>query len=343
MFRADVSNPNDVAALVEAIDKSMPPVAGLIHAAAVLGDALIADCRSDSMRSVLGAKADGAWHLHSLTFHWPLDFFALCSSVAASVTQPGQASYAAANLVLDALAAQRRANGRPAISMQWGLWAGTGLARREGTMRSFDDWARQGFGAMTAGTALAIFARALGSSAATVITSPIDWARFADSRAGDDARGLFRQVIVRSESRADSAATVAGPERLAAMSRDDRAAYVRACLREQLAEVLRSDVARIDPNRPLGTIGLDSLLAVEFARRISAAVGLRLPSTAVFSFPTLAALESEIAARLEPAVSGVEEAEVSPTAVGTSDATDVATMTDEDAVLALMNEPGGGR
>jgi myxalamid-type polyketide synthase MxaE and MxaD len=342
-FRADVSSPDAVAALVSAMDKSMPPVAGLVHAAAVLSDELIADCRSDSMRSVLAAKADGAWHLHSLTLHWPLDFFAFCSSVAASVTQPGQASYAAANLVLDAIAAHRRANGRPAISMQWGLWAGTGLARHQGTMRSFDDWARQGLGAMTARTGLAAFERALGSPVATVIASPIDWARFSETRTGDDARGLFSRVIVRPRCDAESAAVASGPERLAAMSRDERAAHVRACLREQLAQVLRSDVARIDPNRPLGTIGLDSLLAVEFARRISAAVGLRLPSTAVFSFPTLAALESEIAARLEPASPEVEEVATPRSSDVTSDAPGVDTMSDEDAVLALMNELGGGR
>jgi acyl transferase domain-containing protein len=339
-FRADVARSEDVARLVNEIDTSMPPVAAIVHAAAVLGDALIDDCQPESMRSVLAAKADGAWLLHSATSHWPLEIFALCSSVAASVTQPGQASYAAANIVLDSLASYRRANGRPALSLGWGLWAGTGLARRDGTMRSFDDWARQGLGAMTPGAALDIFSQALGSPAASVIASPIDWARFSDARSGDDARGLFANVIVRTAPAAG--ATPAGPERLAAMSRDERAAWVRTCLREQLAQVLRSDVARIDPNRPLGTIGLDSLLAVEFARRISAAVGLRLPSTAVFSFPTLAALENEIAARLEPATAQEEAAPAQPAAAA-PDAADVDTMSDEDAVLALMTELGRGR
>ena len=52
----------------------------------------------------------------------------LFSSVAALLGSPGQAGYAAANGALDAVAAAWRRSGMLVTSVQWGGWAGAGMA-----------------------------------------------------------------------------------------------------------------------------------------------------------------------------------------------------------------------
>ena len=60
--------------------------------------------------------------------HMPISSLQLFSSVSATVGNPGQANYAAANGMLDAAAAGLQARGVAAHSIAWGAWGGSGMA-----------------------------------------------------------------------------------------------------------------------------------------------------------------------------------------------------------------------
>ena len=59
------------------------PLGGVLHAAGVLRDRLVANASASDLHTVFGPKAGGAWHLHNATAMQPLDMMVYYSSVSA--------------------------------------------------------------------------------------------------------------------------------------------------------------------------------------------------------------------------------------------------------------------
>ena len=131
VFSADVGDESEVAELLGRIRAELPPLAGVLHLAGVLDDALLSQQSLERFRTTLAPKAFGACHLDRLTKDDDLDFFIVSSSVSSQFGSPGQSNYATANALLDGLVAQRRARGLPATGVNFGPWAQGGMASSE--------------------------------------------------------------------------------------------------------------------------------------------------------------------------------------------------------------------
>ncbi|MFF7656870.1 SDR family NAD(P)-dependent oxidoreductase, partial [Streptomyces sp. NPDC007983] len=267
-------------------------IGGVVHAAGVLDDGVIASLTPDRVDHVLRPKADAAWHLHELTRDMGLTAFVLFSSVAGVLGAPGQGNYAAANTFLDALARHRHANGLPALSLAWGPWAGDGMA---------DGLDQAGLRPLAPEEGLALLDAAAGVAEPALVPARFDPAAF------DTPPPLLRG-LVRGRARrvADTTATATDAlrRRLAALTDDDeRAAELLGLVRSQAATVLRlAGAEAVDPERAFRDLGFDSLTAIELRNLLGAATGLRLPATLVFDYPTPGELARHLLGELSGAV-----------------------------------------
>jgi acyl carrier protein len=79
-------------------------------------------------------------------------------------------------------------------------------------------------------------------------------------------------------------------------------------LRSEIGEILRLAPDRIDPERSVYEIGLDSLMGVELVTAIEARFGIRLPVMALSETPTIARLAEKVIARLRDTRDGTAPA-----------------------------------
>ncbi|MGP4111966.1 SDR family NAD(P)-dependent oxidoreductase [Streptomyces sp. 4N509B] len=350
----DVSDRAQLARLVEG-----RRLAAVVHTAGTLDDGVLGSLTPERLAGVLRPKADAAWHLHELTRDHGLSAFVLFSSVIGTLGGAGQANYAAANAFLDALAHHRRAQGLPAVSLAWGLWAeSSGMT---GGMSEADRlrMSRGGVAPLDTERGLALFDAGCGSGEAVAVAAALDVDALVHSAAAAEIPPLLRGLA----RRASLGGGAGGPSsvarrRLTASPADDRGELARRLAplsmdgrRELLVEFVRSHAANalghasdaaVDARRSFRDIGFDSLLGLELRNRLNAASGLRLPATAVFDYPTPEALAGFLLSQLVPDGDGAanppERAAAVPGAAGQSQA-----VADDPVVIVGMacRYPGG--
>ncbi|WP_410173565.1 type I polyketide synthase, partial [Frankia nepalensis] len=266
------------------------PLRAVVHAAGVLDDGVIGMLTPERVSAVLRPKADAAWHLHQATAHLDLRAFILFSSIAGTYGTAGQASYAAGNAFLDALATHRHTHGLPATSLAWGPWADSGMAAQLTT----SDQARitrAGMTPLPPDRGRALFDAALTVDGAVVAPVALDTATLRGL--GEELPHLMRALVrppARRAAAPDAAATPLA-ESLAGRSADERRALLLDLVRAQIAAALSFDGPQsVDARSPLKDLGIDSLTAVELRNRLGKATSLRLPATLVFDYPSATAL-----------------------------------------------------
>nr|WP_309142623.1 type I polyketide synthase [Streptomyces javensis] len=298
----DVADREAVRGVLAAIPPQRPLTA-VVHAAGALSDGLVGSLGRTDVDAVFRPKADGAAVLDELTRPDDLAGFVMFSSAAGVTGNAGQANYAAANAFLDALAERRAAEGLPAQSLAWGLWADTSDLTATLSETGRARIARSGVRALSATAALDLFDQALSRDEALLL--PID----VDPSGEAEPPPLWHNLVRRRVRRVVAATPVAETstaDLLADVPAAERVQVLTDLVCAHTAAVLGHDADRVDPLRAFGEIGFDSLSAVELRNRLNAATGLRLPATTVFSNPNPQALARKLAAELFPGADAPE-------------------------------------
>ena len=260
-LKCDVSIAAELRACAEEIRKG-GEVCGIIHAAGVLADKLLAKQTEENIQKAFGPKVLAALLLPKLLD--PKDFVVFFSSVAACLGSPGQVPYAAANGALDGYsnhAAANDHNGLRTLSIQWGPWKDAGMAANESVLRRAH---QHGFGAWTTKEGIAMLNHLLSSGA----THNVCVAKKGDL---EGSESLSSHVFA-----ANSATASDGFEDL-----------------EERVKTVVEDLigVSIELDSDLNESGLDSLAAAELSTKLSAALQVKLFPTLLSTASTLRELQ----------------------------------------------------
>jgi len=288
--QADVVQEQQLAEVLAAIERSMPPLRGIIHAAGVLDDGFLFQLDQERFKTVMAPKVIGAWNLHAQTLTAPLDFFVLFSSVTSLVGNPGQGNYVAANAFLDALAHYRRGQNLPALTINWGAIAEVGYLARHSEIRQHLE--RQGLRAFARTQAMAILDQLLQHNAVQVGAMDIDWQKWGRFASEAAVSPRFAHLLCADtqehgtvdDQRQDGTSL---RDTLLAATPKERQQVLQRHIGEHVAMVLGTSASALDPRQPLRELGLDSLMAVELVNALGSSVGRTLPATLLFNYPTM--------------------------------------------------------
>jgi acyl transferase domain-containing protein/surfactin synthase thioesterase subunit len=295
----DITNDAEIDRVLNEVRATMPPLRGVFHCAGMLDDGILDQMDWERFSAVTAPKVKGSWLLHRATLNDELDHFVLFSSILSLMGSPGQSNYTAANAFLDALTEHRRAAGLPSVTLNWGPWAESGLATVSG-VRGEAIWKSRGTRYIPPERGIEVLERLLRRAVGHAAVTITDWREFLQQFTvpvpfyGELAKAVSSWPKRRG---AGSVLSVTRAQIDAAQGAERRKLVVDL-VRREAAELLGGGVL-IDSGRPLGELGLDSLMSVSLVNRLEPALGVLVPMAKLLKGPSVEELVDTLFPDLE--------------------------------------------
>ena len=327
--QGDVSLLESITNVFSKIQESMPPLRGVIHAAGVLDDGVLQQQSWDRFARVMAPKIQGAWNLHILTRHQPLDFFVLFSSAASMLGSAGQANYSAANTFVDTLAYYRQTQGLPGLSINWGTVAEVGVANK---LQADERAKKRGMKPLAPQQVLEALEWLMSTPCVQIGVMRIHWSQFLKQLS---VSTFFSNV--RETSQDSSVVRSEFLQQLEVAPDRERWELLIAHVQWQVAQVLGLNPSQpIDLEQGFFELGMDSLTSVELRNRLQNSLSCSISATLAFNYPTVKELVDYIGKkvlRLELSVDSQTKSEI-PVRMST----ELEQLSESDAEALLLQE-----
>ncbi|WP_197383073.1 type I polyketide synthase [Mycolicibacterium mengxianglii] len=324
---ADTTDAAAMAELFARFGADLPPLHGIYLAAFGGGPVTLADMTDADVAAMFRPKLDAVSVLHALSLHQPLRQFVMFSSISGLTGSRWLAHYTATSTFLDTFASARRAAGLPATTVNWGLWKSLIDNQSEQESQVSID---SGLEPMPDEVAIAALRWVIGSGAPvrSVVVSA-DWDLLATAyRTRAPLRIVDDLLVTNCDGGVGSTSTTAFRSALREAEPIRRGELLGDHVSEQVAAAMGL-VSRKKLDRSAGFFqsGMDSLMSVTLQRGLSESLGVALPTSAIFDYPSVNALTGYLATIL-------------PELVEVADAQDVDEYDDltDDELLAQLSE-----
>ncbi|MCC4246111.1 non-ribosomal peptide synthetase [Stappia indica] len=297
--QADVTDRAAMQALVAEIRAVHGHLDGVVHAAGLTRDSLIAKKSEADLRAVLAPKVAGTLALDAALGGDPLDVLVLFASASGALGNSGQADYAAANAFLDAFSQERnRRAARGAccghtLSIDWPYWQDGGMRLPKAVVSAMERQAGAEPLATEAALATLAFALQRKDDDQLLVLS------------GDKSR--LRKLVQSSEDGTASPASPARAAEVQSVAVQPASGAVLDAVRACFSQVLKIPAERLGADETIDRFGVDSVSALDIVAALETRFG-SLSQTLLFEHPTIARLAAELEAMGRGTAAIVKEA-----------------------------------
>lgn len=292
----DVSDEQSVKDFFNVISHEKCNLRGIFHTAGVLNDNLIINQTLEDVQAVLSPKLNGTSYLDQYSRSFNLKHFVCFSSIASVFGTTGQFSYAGANAAMDTIIHNRVQIGLPGTTLNWGPFAGTGMAR-DLKMQS------GGVAKLSVNDHFDAIEIALRTQMSQLCIADVNWTQLSESNA------YYRKLSLLNELRSKIEATNETQKIISTVDAENIPQLIEQNIKAVLGLSKHHEISR---TQSLFDYGLDSLMAVELKNRIEKISGQEIASTFLFNYPTLNEIIDYFSKEIQPDKrESVEKQEVS--------------------------------
>ncbi|NEO91123.1 MAG: SDR family oxidoreductase, partial [Moorea sp. SIO3G5] len=291
VLNADVADGQQMEEAIAQAEARFGNINGVIHSVMFTGDKALCSIKEITKNDIwqhFQGKVQGTIVLSKVLQNKNLDFCILMSSIASVLGGLGDVAYSAANLFMDVFVHQQnRVNSVPWLSVNWETW------EFEKQDRNYEIAAGLAEFAITPEEGIQAFERVLS-------TQELELDQIIVS-SGDLQARIDRWVKLKSVKQQNNShnqvsyTPVTFRKQLETVPVGERQGLLVTHVRAQVARVLGIYPERITLEQKLIDLGLDSLMSIELRNTLQLSLGLSVPSTLLFDYPTPEALTSYLA------------------------------------------------